>query len=467
MALWREKPDVMVEELFGVTPDPIQRDILQAFPKSPRIAMKASKGTGKTCTLAWLCWNFLLTRPHPRIAATSISADTLRDTLWTEMAIWMNKSKLLREMFVWTKTNIASREHSPTWWMSARTWSKSANANEQSHALAGLHNDYMLFVLDESGGIPDAVMATAEAAMASGIECHLVQAGNPTHLEGPLYRACTSEKKLWNVFEMTGDPDDPKRSPRVSVQWARDQIEKYGRNNPWVLVNVFGRFPPSSFNALIGPEELKEATKRRYKEHDYRAQPLILGVDVARFGDDSSIIFPRQGLQAFNPLQYRGLDGTSGAEQVIRKWNSDGADACFIDNTGGFGASWIDNLIRLGKAPHGIHFSQSPSDPQFYNKRAEMVFSAVEWIKRGGALPDIPELFQAFTKTTYTFKDNKILLIPKEDLKEDLGYSPDHMDALCLTFAFPVEKQQQDLFPTRATNHQIDYDPFDRQRVRL
>lgn len=449
-------------------PDPIQRDILQAFPKSPRIAMKASKGTGKTCTLSWLCWNFLLTRPHPVIPATSISGDTLADTLWTEMARWMNKSKLLQEMFVWTKTRIFAREHAETWYMAARTWAKNADANQQSHTLAGYHAEYMMFVLDESGGIPDAVMATAEAAMASGTECHLVQAGNPTHLEGPLYRACTSEKKLWTVFEMTGDPDNPKRSPRVSVQWARDQIEKYGKDNPWVLVNVFGKFPPSSFNALIGPEELKAAVARRYREHDYYAHPLIFGVDVARFGDDSSIIFPRQGLQAFYPLQFRGLDGTQGAEQVIRKWNTDQADAVFVDNTGGFGASWIDNMVRLGKNPHGIHFSQTPSDPQFYNKRAEMVFNTVDWIKKGGAIPDIPELFQSFIKTTYTFKDNRILLLPKEELKEDLGYSPDHMDALCLTFAYPVEKEQRDVFGTfkQSSSHQINYDPFARERIR-
>jgi hypothetical protein len=106
LRLWRERPDIFVREVFGVTPDPIQDDILRAFPKSPRIAMKASKGTGKTCTQAWLAWNFLLTRPHPKIAATSISSDNLADGLWSEMANWQNRSKLLSEMFVWTKTRI-------------------------------------------------------------------------------------------------------------------------------------------------------------------------------------------------------------------------------------------------------------------------------------------------------------------------------------------------------------------------
>ena len=467
--LWRERPDIFVREVFNVIPDPIQDEILRAFPKSPRIAMKASKGTGKTCTEAWLCWNFLLTRPHPKIACTSISSDNLADGLWTEMSRWQKESKLLQEAFIWTKTRIFSKDHPETWWMSARTWSKTADKNQQSSTLAGLHADYIMFVIDESGGVPDAVMASAEAALASGKEAHLVQGGNPTHLEGPLYRACTDERTLWSVFEMTGDPDDPNRSPRVDIQWARDQIAKYGKDNPWVLVNVYGKFPPSSLNALIGPDELLAAVNRKYREPDFDRHPMILGVDVARFGDDSSIIFPRQGLQAFNPVQYRGLDGTQGAERVISKWNDLSADAVFIDNTGGFGASWIDNLLRLGKSPIGVHFSQEPINNKYYNKRAEMVCECIDWIKRGGAIPNITELTKALSMTTYTFKGDKILIEPKEDIKLKLGFSPDHMDALILTFAMPVEKTirigYEHLFKTQQSN-EYEYNPFSRDRVR-
>lgn len=463
--LWRERPDIFVREVFGATPDPWQDQVLRDFPTKQRQAMKASKGPGKSCIEAWLCWNFLLTRPHPKIAATSISGDNLRDGLWAEMAKWREQSPILKEAFVWQKERIFFKSFPETWWMSARNWSKSADLNSLGNTLAGLHADYIMFILDESGGIPDAIMASAEAALSSCKEGHIVQAGNPTHLEGPLYRACTVERKLWSVYEISGDPDDPNRSPRVSVQWANEQIEKYGRDNPWVLVNVFGRFPPASFNALIGPEDIQAAIKRRYRDTELSLHPRVLGVDVARFGDDSSIVFPRQGLQAFNPLQYRGLDGTVGAETILYQWNLQKADACFIDNTGGFGASWIDNLVRLGKSPMGIHFSQKAVNQQYFNKRAEMAFACIEWIKKGGAIPDIPELTQALTQTTYTFKGDQLIIEPKEDIKAKLGFSPDHMDALCLTFAFPVEKDTtNNLYPIRSV-HQIDYDPFSRDRI--
>lgn len=428
--------------------------------------MKASKGPGKSCIEAWLAWNFLLTRPHPKIAATSISGDNLRDGLWAEMAKWRQASPLLTKMFVWQKERIFNKEYPETWWMAARQWSKSADPSSLGNTLAGLHADYIMFMLDESGGIPEAIMAAADAALSSCKEGHIVQAGNPTHLEGPLYRACTVDRHLWHVVEITSDPDDPLRSPRVKVEWAREQIQKYGRDNPWVLVNVFGQFPPASMNALIGPDEVKAAMARRYREVEFQMSPRILGIDVARYGDDSSIIFPRQGLQAFNPEQYRNLDGNQGAEITVRKWNSWDVDGCFIDNTGGFGASWIDNLNRLGKTPIGIHFSETQGiDPQYFNKRAEMAFKLVQWIKAGGALPDTLELTQALTQTTYTFKGEKLIIEPKEDIKAKLGFSPDHMDALMLTFALPIEKTRENsLFPQRQ-HHQVDYDPFSKEKV--
>ena len=458
---WREHPEMFVREVFGVTPHPWQDDVLEAFPHQRRMAMKACKGPGKTAVEAWLAWNFLLTRNDPKIAATSITSDNLADNLWTEMAKWQAKSPILQAGFEWTKTRIVNREKPETWWMAARSWSKTADRAQQGNALAGLHADYILFILDESGGIPDAVMAAAEAALSSCIEGHIVQAGNPTHLEGPLYRACTSERRLWHVTEITADPDDPKRASNVSIEWAKEQIEKYGRDNPWVLVNVFGKFPPGSLNTLIGPDECRAATQRAYREDDIATAARVLGVDVARFGDDASVIFPRQGLVAFQPIKLRNLDGVQGAGHVARKWTEWDADAVFIDDTGGWGASWIDNLRTLGRSPIGVGFASRPNDPRYENKRAEMYFEAVDWIKRGGQLPlDCPELIAAFSQTTYSFRGDRLLLEPKEQVKARLGYSPDDADAFALTFAQPAHRSGSAGSQTRQFV-QHDYDPLD------
>lgn len=466
---WRDNPAVMVRELFGVEPDPWQIDVLESFPSSPQLAMLACKGPGKTCVLAWLCWNFLLTRPNPNIAATSISGDNLYDGLWKEMSVWRNKAKLLQGSFEITSERIFRKGHKETHFMSARTWPKTGNAQAQADTLAGLHADYIMFILDESGGIPQSVMVAAEAALSSCIEGHILQAGNPTNLDGPLYMAHKDRLEnggAWRVFEITGDPDDPKRSPRVSVEWARDQIRKYGRDNPWVLVNVFGKFPPGSINTLISEDEVRAAMKRYYRVHEIGNVAKVLGIDVARQGLDASVICPRQGIQCFPLRRFRGVpDGIIGASIANGVWEEFGADAAFVDATGGWGFTWMDQLRVLGKQPIGVGFATKASaDDQFVNRRAEIYWRAANWIRQGGALPGEEteggkELLEAMSKTQYFHKNDRIQIEDKDQLRDRLTYSPDEADAFALTFADSVTPKDRG----RPANHnaaQGEWNPF-------
>ena len=456
---WKMRPDIMVRELFGVEPDGWQEDALRAFPTTPRIAMKAAKGPGKTACLSWMAWNFLLTRVNPNIAAVSINADNLRDGLWKEMAVWRNKSQLLKAKFEWQTERIFAREAPATWWMSARAWSKAADPTQLGNTLAGLHTDHIMFLIDESGSIPTAITATAEAGLSSAKEAHIVQAGNTNMLEGALYDACVLRRRLWHVIEITGDPDNPKRSKRISIEWARQMIETYGRDSPFVKVMVLGEWPAASINALLSADEVRAAmTDRRYQQHDIDHAARVLGIDVARFGDDASIIFPRQGLVAFAPKVMRNVTSTAGAGQVARTWGDWDADAAFIDNTGGYGAGWIDQLQALNRQPIGVGFAESALDGRYYNRRAEMCFLAAEWVKKGGCLPDDPDLVAEMSQTTYTFKGDRLLIEPKEIIKAKLGRSPDKFDGLMLTFAEPVMRKRPAVLPMA---REKAYDVFD------
>lgn len=471
IAEWARDPVLMVTEEFGVTPDPWQVEALRAFanPDRHRLAMKACKGPGKTAVLAWLIWNFLLCYgeegDHPKGAATSITEDNIDDNLWPELAKWQSRSEFLGRAFDWQKTRIAAKDHPETWFFSKRTWAKSADRQRQAETLAGLHARFLLFVLDESGGIPDAVMAAAEgglSTMAPGHFLKIVQAGNPTHLEGPLYRACTSERHLWDVIEITGDPDDPRRSTRISVQWAREQIEKYGRDNPWVLVNVYGKFPPGSINALLGPDEVQAAMQRHIPEDQYSWAQKRLGIDVARFGDDRSVIFPRQGLASFHPIEMRGARTTDIAARVMlakRQWAS---ELELVDDTGHWGHGVIDNLIAAGFGPIGIQFHGPATDPRFRNRRAEGWVTMAEWVQNGGALPPIPELVGELTTPTYTFVSGKFVMEDKDQVKQRLGRSPDLADALALTFMLPDMPAGLPGYTHAASQGRasVDYDPF-------
>ena len=443
IALWRAHPAQMVRDLFQVEPDAWQVEALEAFPHTRRLAMKACAGPGKTATLSWIGWNFMLTRPHPMIGTTSISGANLKSGLWTEFARWRAKSPLLMQMFEQTDKSITSIEEPMTWRCEARTWPKDADSTQIGNALAGVHAKYVMWLLDETGDYPASIMPVCEGIFnGDPIEAHIVQAGNPTRRSGPLWRASSVARNLWKVVEITADPDDPKRTPRVSIEVAKEQIAQYGRENPWVKVRIFGEFPDTDFNALIGPDEVAAAMRRYYREGDIGNAALVFGIDVARFGDDQSVIAPRRGIQAFPMKKFRNLDSTQGSGIVARMWEDQKADGVFIDNAGLGGGGWIDALIRLGRTPIGIDFGGKAHDStRYYNKRAEMYFDAVAWIKRGGALPDSPELLAALTQTTFSFSrdSGRLILEPKESVKAKLGYSPDEADAFCFVAGTMIE----------------------------
>lgn len=472
LASWYDNPAKMVRELFHAEPDVWQDGVLEAFPTNPKQAMSACKGPGKSTVLAWLGWNFLLTRVNSRGAALSITADTLRDTLWAELGTWYGKAPLLQKAFILDSERITQRDYPKTWWLSARSFPRSANPADQATALQGIHGECAIILIDEAGGVPRSVLATAEAILSGGGDQHLVIAGNPNNEDSALGQAVVRQRAMWHVTEITGDPDDPKRSPRVSMQWAKDQIEAWGRDNPWVLVNVFGRFPPSGLNTLISPDEVRDAQKRHYNELQYGPFPKIMGVDVARFGDDESVIFKRQGKVAFNPLRMRNLDSLQGASHVARIANEWQADSIQIDATGGYGAGWYDQLKGMNyDIALPIQFAGKASQVgRFANKRAEMWWDMIEWVKDGGALPPVPEMVSGLSTITYSYKGGAILLEPKDQVKARIGRSPDLEDALACTFAHPVASRARnpstmDLYDRmEGANHirGTDYNPIER-----
>jgi phage terminase large subunit len=459
---WKEHPAAFVREELHAEPDAWQEEALELFPKSPRLALKACKGPGKTALLAWLILNFLCTRPHPRIGATSITEGNLNANLWPELAKWMARSAFCTAMFLWSKTAVVHRQHPSTWWAQARTWPKQADAEQQSNALAGLHADYVMWILDESGGMPQAVMTTCEAILASGIEGHVVQSGNPTHTTGPLHRACTVDRHLWAVVTITGDPERADRSPRISMEWAQQQIDSFGRDNPWVMVNVLGEFPPSSINALLGIEEVERAMRRHVTKDTYNWAQKRLGIDVARFGDDATIIFPRQGIASFRPVVMRVQNTITIAARIARAYIEWNAELILIDDTGHWGHGCVDSLITTGYPVIPIIASDPAIDRRYKNRSAEMWLEMAKWVRAGGVLPYDVEMIPELTERTYTFVGGVFVLEPKDQFKIRLGRSPDKSDGLAQTFAIPDQPGRL-MDDIRGSQHaKTEFDPFER-----
>jgi hypothetical protein len=469
---WRENPVLFAWDNFRFEPDHWQKEVLELLPsqdpKHQRLSMQAAAGVGKSSILAITGWYFLTCyaskHNHPKAAAMSITGANLKDNLWAELSKWQNVSEFLSRAFTWTQSRIFANDHAETWFMSARSFSQSANAEEIGRTLSGLHSDYLLYLIDESGDIPPSVLRAAEQGLSTKPKwSKILQAGNPTSHTGMLYAAATSLRDQWHITRITSDPDDPRRSSRTDVEWAKQQIKAHGRNNPWVKSYILGEFPESALNTLLGPNDIELAMNRHLTKDKYEFSQKRLGVDVARFGDDSTIIFPRQGLSAFNFVEMKGARSLDVAARVMKAKNEWGSEMEYIDGTGGFGSGVIDSMIQAGYSPVEVHFSQESLSKKYLNKRAEMWFSMAEWIKRGGAIPKDNTLAKELVSPMYYFHNGKFKLEDKDQIKKRLGFSPDRADALALTFAHPEQMtagQYDNLIINKKKGHQHEYDPF-------
>lgn len=469
---YKRDPRVMVRELFGVEPDNWQSQALEEFPHCNRQAFGACKGPGKTAFLAWIAWNFLLTRFPCKVGAVSITGTNLDDNLWPEMEKWRQKSPLLQHQFEWTSKSVFLKSRPNECFMSHKTWSKSANTEELGQTLAGFWSDHVLFLLDEAGGIPVPIMRTAEAALqGADTEGHLVIAGNCNSIEGCLYDAMVTNKALWITYHITGDPADPNRSKRINAVYAQEMIDRYGRDDPWVKINILAQFPSQGVNQLISLDLVNSCIGRHLHPHAYEYAPRILGVDVSGMGDDRTVIAPRQGLVYHSPIILRQLDSMFIAGTVMEKATTWGAHSVQIDNTGGYGAGVISICASEGRHVLPVEFAGKPLDARYFNKRAEMYWKFKENLELGASMPrDCPDMVGEITAVTYSYKGDRLLLEPKELLKARLGRSPDIGDAMACTHAFPVaatENARAALFPFDISagvgKSKCDYDPLQRE----
>lgn len=467
--LWRHDPAQMVRDLFRTEPDAWQKDALAAFadPSKQRIALAACAGPGKSAVEAWCGWNFLLcyadTGQHPNGAAVSITGDNLKNGLWKELAVWYNRSELLQRSFEVTSEIVRSREHPATWFLAARSFAKKADVEAQGRTLSGLHAPYMLYLLDETGDMPTPVLRSAEQGLSNCRWGKIVQGGNTTSQNGCLYLAAGPQRHLWHLINITADPDDPKRTPRVSAEWAREMINLYGRENAWVMAFILGKFPPGGINTLLSADEVNAAIGRGVAEEDIAHVQKRIGVDVARFGDDRTVLFPRQGLAAFQPVVMRNARSHDIAARLMRGKQAWGSELELIDDTGGWGAGTIDACLLGGVSLYAVNASGSANDPRYFNKRSELYFQAAEWVKRGGSLPEgLTEIVREATAATYWYEGGRFRVAEKAQIKALLnGNSPDLWEALLQTFALPDMPAAGTLQAMRGGKMASDYEPLE------
>jgi hypothetical protein len=227
-------------------------------------------------------------------------------------------------------------------------------------------------------------------------------------------------------------------------------IARYGRTNVWVMATILGEWPPSALNGLLSINEVEVAMRRTYRKDQYNWCEKRLGVDVARFGDDRTTLCPRQGQQWHKPVELRGVRTNVISARIIQacnRWEPRDPTSIriLIDQTGGWGQGTVDQLIVAGYTPQDLVYSTPSPDARYYNLRSYMWFMMAEHIRESAAIPDIDAtktLRAELTAATYTLRDGKLAVEPKELIKQKLGYSPDLADGYAETYAIPDQPRQ-------------------------
>ncbi len=404
-----------------------------------REATASGHGIGKSALVAMLLkWAFD-TMPDTRGIVTANTDTQLRTKTWPELAKWHAMS-LTRDWATLTATALISNApgHDKTWRIDAIPWSE-----HNTEAFAGLHNEgkRILLVFDEASAIADRVWEVAEGALTDeGTEIIWTVFGNPTRNTGR-FRDCFRSER-WNTRHI-----DSRTVEGVNLVEIAGMVAEYGEDSDIVKVRVRGIFPSQSAAQFIGADDVTTSQAREAPPQAYQHAARVLGVDVARHGDDESVIFKRQGMYAERPRRLRITDTMVLAQEVADVIDGWKPDAVFIDATG-MGWGVIDRLRQMGygRTLYAVQVGEKATLPaEYVNHRAELWARMRTWVRETGVLPVDAELERELCAPEYDYDDkNRLRLESKKQLKARGEKSPDSADALALTFHASIAARRRE-----------------------
>lgn len=424
-----------------------------------RFAVSSGHGIGKSCITAWLvCW-ILATRPHCKGVVTANTANQLETKTWAEIRKWMKRS-LVADMFEVKSTTIEAKESPETWRVDALTCKE-----ENAEAFAGLHaaSSTPFYIFDEASAIPEKIYEVAEGGLTDG-EPMMFLFGNPTRSSGSFHACFNNRKKKihWNLRAI-----DSREAQVTNKEQIKRWEEEYGEDSDFFRVRVRGMFPNVSSQQFIPTHLVENAMNRPAIGNQPKV--AVIGVDVARYGDDDTVIFFRFGRDGSYPYRrYSGLSTTQVVvriKEAIRDAQMLGFEKvyCFVDE-GGVGGGPVDILQDDGfEQVRGVNFGWSADDPKSWNrKRDEMWGRMREWLKTATLREDADLLSDLISPEYEILLNGATKLESKEAMKKRGVSSPDIADGLALTFAFQVQEYGGERMESceNARNARLSFNPF-------
>ncbi len=447
---WRADPAYFARSVLGInTLWRRQVEILEAVRDERRVAVPSCHESGKTFVAAIAAVHHLLSFQPSKVITTAPTQRQVRDLLWAE--IRSRHSGMKRQL----GGDPGLGEPSLTHWEIESDWFATGfstspdKAQDSAVRMTGYHSGNLLVILDEAGGIPREVWAAVDSLMTSG-NAKVLAIGNPssgTEFE----RVCNSPD--WytmriSAFDCPNLQDGAAPQPwGVTPQWVDEMRRRWGEGSVIYQTKVLGLFPTSSDDTLISMADAEQAFCR---EPGQEGCGLVsMGVDVARFGSDETVIYVLRGGQVLAVESWSGQDTMRTAGRVIalaheHRIDRYSAGRIAVDDTG-VGGGVVDRLHEQSWWVQAVNFGARPlsSDRarRFANRRTEIWWHLRDWIRNEAALADRSPAMQDILRTDlcaprYTQRsDGRIALEPKDKIRARTGRSPDHGDALALAVA--------------------------------
>lgn len=427
-------PDVWQETVLVQLGDALRRGVSvnDAMQQTAiKIAVSSGHGVGKGALAAWLVIWFVSCFELSQTVVTANTRTQLLTKTWRELAKW-HRLAINKHWFEWTATQFKHVQFPDTWFASAIPWSEG-----NAEAFAGTHEKYVLLLFDEASAIVDTIWDTAEGAMTTPNAVWLAF-GNPTRNTGKFAQCFGSQKHRWFTHQV--DSRNAKMANKAQIeQWIAD----YGEDSDFVRIRVRGVFPRAGSNQLISSEAVLFAMQRKVEPSPYHAK--VMGIDVARHGDDQSCSIRRRGLWTSKARRFRIPDLMLLASVFAEEIHEFQPDAVFVDVTG-MGWGVYDRLMQLvnPKILYPVQVGEAAIDPQrFFNRRAEIWWRVKEALDQGLMLAHDLEMEADLIGPEYGYGEReRIQLEKKEDMKARGLASPDAGDALALTFTTTVEPKE-------------------------
>lgn len=434
---WREGgPAQFAQEALNATPEDWQWDASNILVGTRRLSVRSGHGVGKSTFMAWCILWFCVCHFPCKVPATAPTGHQLDDVLWAELAKWHRvlKERLptLGNEFEWTSGAFRLRSNPSESFAVART-----SRPERPEALQGFHSENILFLIDEASGVPDNIFEVAEGALSTD-GAFVVMAANPTRQSGYFFDSHHKMRSSWGVLHVDGE-----KCPRVSRTYIENMRKKYGVQSPIYQVRVKGNFAAMADGVIS--LELCESAKIRDVALNTHA-PIIWGLDVARFGDDSTCLAKRRGNHQIAVCrEWYGKDTMQTVGLIKSEWDktlaTERPSSINVDVIG-IGAGVVDRLKELKLPVYGVNVAESAAvnsgDDEKYNRlRDELWFAGRKWLQTMDChLLDDEDLIGELTTPKYSILSNgNIKVEGKDELKKRGVASPNRADAWLLTFA--------------------------------